>query len=234
MNTLRLLLFLAATGIAYAHEKYYVIPASPLTLEEIEQEKERMRNDPDFSDFDLESDLLSFEGAFTFRDEDIRAAMPGLEEQDKKISLCSNSIMGGASRLVYLGEEFEPSRYWLKESSCGLAENEMHCGPYQLSPVYKYKGQYLNVGGRREFDEAIKVISFVESRGISGMPEWNARVFPPETINDVEKTANGYLISFGEVFCGGCVAKILVFPKFDSKGNIKKLKYIDSIKSICI
>ena len=84
------------------------------------------------------------------------------------------------------------------------------------------------------YEKAIEVISAFENFGIEGLPEWHRKVFGVGSVNSVEQTMNGYLIGVGELFCGGCVAKILVTASRDSESKIQKLTYIDAIGSICI
>jgi hypothetical protein len=84
------------------------IPASPLTQEEIEKEKERFRNDPELAEFDVDEISGDGKGMFTCREEDIRSAFPSLTKDDERISLCGNSEMSNATLLVFSSPSEEP------------------------------------------------------------------------------------------------------------------------------
>lgn len=215
------------------HQNSSFIPASPLTQAEIEVEKERFRNDPDWVDLDVEEVIGNGNGMFTYRESDIRSALKEIEDSDERLSLCSNSIMSGATSIVFITETDEPNQVKLKTASCGPVENGLACEPVELDWKYKYKDIYFNAG-MLSYEKAVKVISVFEEQGIENLPDWHRKVFAVSSVNSVEATMNGYLIGVGELFCGGCVAKILVKPTLDSNSKIKKLTYVDAIGSICI
>ncbi|MFW0778382.1 MAG: hypothetical protein ACN2B6_11775 [Rickettsiales bacterium] len=219
-------------GCATQKESIF-IPASPLTKKEIEAEKERFRNDPEWADFDVEEIIGDGAGMFTYKEEDIRSALDGINDSDKRLSLCSNSIMSGATSIVYVAETNEPHQVEIKTASCGPVGGGLSCQPIEHDWKYEYKGIYFSAG-MLGFEKSIEVISAFEKYGIEGLPDWHRKVFGVKSVNSVEQTMNGYLIGVGELFCGGCVAKILVTATRDAESKIKKLTYVDAIGSICI
>ncbi|MCL1107854.1 hypothetical protein [Shewanella algicola] len=216
-----------------SHSESIFIPASPLTQEEIDAEKERFRNDPEWADIDVEEMIGDGKGMYTYREKDIRSALKGIEDSDERLSLCSNSIMSGATSIVFLGKTNEPNRVNLKTASCGPVKGGLACQPMKSNWKHQYKDIYFNAGMLR-YEKALKVILAFEERGIENLPDWHRKMFGVNSVNSVEETMNGYLIGVGELFCGGCVAKILVKPTLDENSEITKLTYVDAIGSICI
>lgn len=208
------------------------IPASPLTQEEIEKEKERFRNDPEWAEFDVEEIIGDGKGMVTYREEDIRSAFPYLESDDKQLSLCSNSIMGNAT-LVVFSSPAEPNRKWVKTSSCSLTERGLVCQPLELDIKYEYQGILFDTGLGLEYQEATKIIEFLKSHSIEGLPRFEQR-FSYKQINKVENTRNGYLIGFGELFCSGCVSQVVVKPVYVNGKELEKLIFVDAIGGLCI
>ncbi|WP_444906023.1 hypothetical protein ACJJIR_15485 [Microbulbifer sp. SSSA008] len=229
-----LLIFLALNIFGCAAQKETIfIPASPLTRKEVEEEKERLKNDPEWADFDVEEIIGDGRGMFTYREEDIRAALTGINKSDKRLSLCSNSIMSGATSIVFVAETDEPHQVKIKSASCSPVGGGLSCRPVETDWEYQYKGIYFSAG-ILGYEKAIDVISAFERLGIEGLPDWHRKVFGVGSVNSVEKTMNGYLIGVGELFCGGCVSEILVTTSHDSESKIQKLTYVDAIDSICI
>jgi hypothetical protein len=208
------------------------IPASLLTQDEIATEKERLRNDPEWARFDVEEIIGDGKGMFTYREEDIRSAFPSLEKADKQLSLCSNSVMSNATLLVFTSPA-ELNRKWVKTSSCSPAEKGMVCQPLELDIKYEYQGILFDAGFDLKYEEAVKVIEFFKSHGIEGLPHFEQR-FNYKQINKVESTRNGFLIGFGELFCGGCVSQVVVRPVYGNSKELEKLIFVDAIGGLCI
>lgn len=216
-----------------SHTKSTFIPSSPLTHDEVEAEKDLIRNDPEWSDIDVDEYLGDGKGMFTYRDSDIRSALTGIENSDIRLSLCSNSMMSGATSVVFSSKTDEPNRIKLKSASCSPVEGGLECGKVDYDLKYQYKNIYFN-SGMLDYDKAVEIIKLFEFSGIEDLPRWHSKMFSVDSVTSVERTLNGYLIGVGNVYCGGCVAKLLVKPVLDDQSNIKKLSFVDSIGGICI
>ena len=206
------------------------IPASPLTQEEIATEKERFKKALGWAEFDVEEIIGDGKGMFKYREEDIRSAFPSLERDDKQLSLCSNSVMSNATLLVFTSPA-EPNRKWVKTSSCSPTEKGLVCQPLELDIKYEYQGILFDTG--LEYEEAVKIIEFFESHSIEGLPRFEQR-FSYKQINKVERTRNGFLIGFGELFCSGCISEVVVRPVYGNSKELEKLVFVDAIGGLCI
>lgn len=210
------------------------IPASPLTQEEIDEHRKQFESDPEWADYTFEDVFGNGQGMFRYREEDIRAALPEIDSEDKQLSLCSNSIMSGATAIVFSSKLDNPNRILLKTASCGPVEGGLACDSVSEERKYIYKDIFFNLGSGFKYEEAVEVLAVFESKGIDNLPEWHRKVFGFKSVNAISKTMEGYLIGAGEVFCGGCVTKIIVKPELSPESKIIKLNYVDAINSICI
>lgn len=218
-------------GCATQKESVF-IPASPLTQKEIEEEKERFRNDPELAEYDVEEIIGDGKGMFTYREKDIRSAFPSLTEDDEQLSLCSNSVMSNATLLVF-SSPAEKNRKWLKTSSCSPTEKGLVCQPLGLDIKYEYQEVLFDTGLGLEYEKAVEIIKFFKGHGIEGLPRFEQR-FSYKQINKVENTRNGYLIGFGELFCSGCVSQVVVKPIYGNGEKLEKLQFVDAIGGLCI
>ena len=218
-------------GCATQKESVF-IPSSPLTQKEIEEEKERFRNDPELAEYNVEEVIGDGKGMFTYREKDIRSAFPSLTEDDEQLSLCSNSVMSNATLLVF-SSPAEKNRKWLKTSSCSPAEKGLVCKPMGLDIKYEYQEVLFNTGLDLEYEKAVEIIEFFKGHGIEGLPRFEQR-FSYTQINKVENTRNGFLIGFGELFCSGCVSQVVVKPIYGNGEKLEKLQFVDAIGGLCI
>lgn len=234
MRIIQLILLISVLFGCATQKESVFIPASPLTKEEIEKEKERFRNDPEWAEFDAEEIIGDAKGMFTYREKDIRSAFPTLKKEDKQLSLCSNSVMSNATLLVFSSPvEAEENRKWLKTSSCSPTEKGLACQPMELDIKYEYQDVLFDTGLGLEYEKAVEIIEFFKEHGIENLPRFEQR-FSYKQINKVENTRNGFLIGFGELFCSGCVSKVVVKPVYGNNEKLEKLIFIDAIGGLCI
>ena len=209
------------------------IPSSQLTKAEIEETKALFEKDPEWSEYTFEEVYGDGSQIFTYRDSDIRSAFPKLTDEDKQLSLCSNSVMSGATLLVFSSPAESPNRKWLKTSSCSPTDKGLVCQPLELDIKYEYQGILFDTGLGLEFEGAIKIIEFFKSHSIEGLPRFE-QGFSYKQINKIESTRNGFLIGFGELFCSGCVSQVVVKPEYGNNKELEKLIFVDAIGGFCI
>ena len=233
MRFVQVILLISALLGCASQTKTIFIPASPLTQEEIEKEKERFSNDPLWDGFDVEEVIGDGKGMMTYRESDIRSAFPSLTENDEQLSLCSNSMMSNATLLVFSSPAESANRKWIKTASCSPAENGLFCRPLELDIKYDYEGVLFDTGLGVEYEEATIIIDLFKRSGIEGLPQFQQR-FTHEMINKVQKTTHGFLIGFGEIYCSGCVSDVIIKPVYSEQQTIEKLVFVDAIGSLCI
>ena len=75
---------------------------------------------------------------YKYTDEDFRKAFPQLLPGDKQASLCSNSLMSGATRLVYLSPPSE-NTVGVKSSTCNPVQGGLSCSPLSEHQSYFFE-----------------------------------------------------------------------------------------------
>lgn len=228
MNRTLYLTIISVLLLACAAKVPYFIPQSSLTQKEIEDSKKRLVVEFEWTKEEVESLIGDGTNMRKFRDEDIRSAFPELEATDTKFSLCSNSIMGGAARVVFLSLPKE-NTVIVKSSECRRVEEGLQCEPLESRERYYYKKPQnaFSIEAGVSYAEAINILSLYEKNGIKDLPK-GYQGFKPSNVNTIRKTAEGFHLSIGEVFCGGCSAQIQV--KIDND----QLVLIGTPKGMCI
>src|SRR5690606_35462434 len=101
---------------------------------------------------------------------DILAAFPELQGS-RKLSVCSNSIAGGATRLVFIADSTE-RQVTAKVSRCSPVENGLMCEAIKASTYYFYETpeNFFSLESMT-FDEALVLITTYKERGVENLPE---------------------------------------------------------------
>jgi hypothetical protein len=213
-------------------DKSVFIPHSPLTEAERIEKRKQFETMPISADYTFEEVFGDDANLITYRDSDIRSALVGLQATDEMFSLCSNSIMSGATRLVFISPP-NNNTVTVKFSACRPVAEGLNCLPVEPVEKYFYKKpeHFFSLGVGLSYSEAERVLSAFESRGIKDLPEWY-RAFTFSSVNRMEKSPDGYLLLLGEVYCGGCTADLVV--QFDPLSKEDELVLVKDPKGMCI
>jgi hypothetical protein len=101
------------------------IPLSPVTKEAVAELRERMKAEQ-FTECEIDEAVAS--GAFLHREGAVRGAFASVRPSDRRLSVCSNSIMGGATRIVFISEP-SASEVTVKTASCDAEAGGLWCSP---------------------------------------------------------------------------------------------------------
>ena len=181
------------------------IPQSPLNPTEVASRKEGLQRNTALSDVEIDNMLKDEAKYHTYRESDIVAAFPELRG-DKKLSECSNSIMGGATELVFLSDAGE-NEVTIKTVRCTRVDNGLSCGAVRVakhyfleSPEHFFSLENLTLRKARTILEAWK------ANRIAGLPDWfGASRLDVKSI--VALPDGHYRMDVGDVYCAGCVAR---------------------------
>lgn len=82
-------------------------------------------------------------------------------------------------------------------------------------------------------DEARRILDVFDAHGISGLPDWY-RAYSVNDVTALGRTQEGLVLHLGDIYCGGCTAKLILKPEIASSGEISRLIYVDALDSVCI
>ena len=209
------------------------VPQSPLNPSEAADLKERLKRSTTMTDAMIE-DLLKDETKYhTYRESDIVAAFPELRG-DKKLSACSNSMMAGATEIVFISDARE-NEITVKSVHCTRAEKGLSCGEisreknYFLdSPEHFFSLENLTLRDARTILEAYK------ANRIEGLPDWFGGSRPEvRSIRSINALPDGsFRMRFGEYYCGGCISVFNV--RLETNESEPRLVYAGDADGGCI
>lgn len=168
---------------------------------------------------------------YTYREADIFAAFPELRG-DKKLSECSNSIMSGATELVFISDtDTGKNEVTIKTVRCTPVDKGLSCGAVRRardffleSPEHFFALENLTFGQARPIVEAYK------AGRIAGLPDWlgASRL----KVASITALPDGrYRMRFGDVYCSGCSAAFNV--RLETDGTEFRLVYVGDPESVC-
>jgi hypothetical protein len=205
------------------------IPRSPLNATEVANQKERLQRDTALSDAEIDNLLKDEANYHTYRESDIVAAFPELRG-DKKLSECSNSIMGGATELVFLSDARD-NEVTIKTVRCTRVDNGLSCaavrrvrGYFIGSPEHFFSLENLTLREARTILEAYK------ANRIAGLSDWfgGSRL----DVKSIEALPDGrYRMQLGDVYCAGCVAGLDV--RVETNGSESRLVVVGDPEARC-
>ena len=230
---LYIFIVLFLSGCVGPNSEVKFIPQSRLTQSEVELERQKFDRNPDWEGFTFEEIFGDGAGIYKYRETDIRQAFDRLDENDEMLSLCGNSVMGKNTLIAFTSVAESTNKKWLKTSSCSPVEGGLKCQPIKLDMKYFYNGVLFDMGVGGNFDKAVQIIDTFKKFCITDLPDFEKR-FEYKMINRIEKTNNGYLIRFGEVYCSGCVSSVIVKPVYKHSDSIESLEYLDAFGNFCI
>jgi len=162
------------------------------------------------------------------RESDIVAAFPELRG-DKKLSVCSNAMMSGATEIVYLSGA-KNNEVTVKSVHCTRASTGLNCGAVRRevnyfldSPENFFSLENLPLSTARSIIEAYK------ANRIDTVPDWF--VARPE-VRSIKALPDGrYRLRFGEYYCAGCTTVFNV--RLETKENEPRLVYAGDADGGC-
>jgi len=177
------------------------IPQSPLSPAEVAELKEKLKRTTALTDAMIEDMVKDEANYHTYRETDIVAAFPELRG-DKKLSACSNSMMLGATEIVYISDVRE-NEVVVKSVHCDRVDKGLSCGVVKRekyyfldSPEHFFSLENLTLHTARSIVEAYK------ANRIDIVPDWF--VARPE-VRSIKALPDGrYRLGFGEFYCSGC------------------------------
>jgi hypothetical protein len=141
------------------------------------------------------------------RESDIVAAYPELRG-DKKLSACSNSMMMGATELVFLAHAKE-NEVTVKSVHCSRVEKGLSCGAVSRAKYYFLDSpEHFFTLENLTFDKARTILEAYKANRIKGLKDWFGAPRPEvSSIKAINALPDGrYRMHFGEYYCGGCTA----------------------------
>lgn len=220
-----IVLFSASAFAAPTSGKF--IPWSPLTEEEIASQKARFprgMNSPT-----MDTVLRNPQMTHRYRERDIVAAYPELRGS-KKLSSCSNSIMQGAARMVFVSR-IEDHEVTLKTLSCSGADRGVRCGSVETTKAYFLKSprEPIELDGVSQ-ESAQLIAETYEAKRVDQLPDWFEGHFP--TLTAIKSlTDNRFTLFFGDFYCAGCSFKY--DARLDTAGDQSRLVVIGNADGSC-
>jgi hypothetical protein len=224
-----LLIALVLTAEALGAERQKFIPWSPLNEDEAASLKAKLERGG-MLHVELDQLLKDVEQHHTYREADIFKAYPELRGFEK-LSECSNSMMSGATALVFLSSR-RKNEVTLETVSCSRATKGVNCGAVKLETRYFLDGtdRYFLLDGVT-FAKATELLALLNAGLITGLPNWMPTV--PTNISLIKETPDDvYQLIFGDFLCAGCVSKINV--KLEGNDGQKRLVVVDQPETMCI
>jgi hypothetical protein len=224
------ILSLLSLSVLAQSEPRTFVPRSPLNPAELAQLKERLKRGTPLTDADVESMVKDENHYHAYRESDIVAAFPELRG-DKKLSACSNSMMSGATEIVFMADARQ-NEVTIKTIQCTRVDKGLSCGAVRRdkyyfleSPEHFFSLKNLTLGKARIIVEAY------EARRITDLPDWFEAARPK--VRSIEALSDGrYRMHFGEYFCSGCRSAFNV--RLETSGTEPRLVYVGDADAACI
>jgi hypothetical protein len=203
------------------------VPQSPLTPKEAADQKAMLKKNTRIPDADID-ELLKKD--HSYRESDIVAAFPELRG-GKKLTSCSNSMMSGATQIVFMSDVGK-NEVTIKTIECTPVKNGLSCGAvrseknyFLFSAEHHFALENLTLITARNIIEA-----YAYSR-IEGLPDW---LVPMRLgVRVIKAQPHGlYSMYFGDYFCAGCGAHFDV--RLDTGGNRARLIFVGNADLDCI
>ena len=205
------------------------IPSSPLSAAEVAALKEKMKREGVLTDAQIEEWAKNGPARRTYRESDIFAAFPELRG-DKKLSECSNSIMGGATELVF-ASDIQQNEVTIKTAHCSPVAKGLSCEPVRSernyfieSPAHFFSLENLT------FAQARPIVEAYTAGRITELPDWFGTSRPDVT--SITALPDGrYRMRFGNVYCTGCSTAFSV--RIATSGTEVQLLYVGDPEGVC-
>jgi hypothetical protein len=205
------------------------IPSSPLTPAEVAKLKEKMKRDGVLSDAAIEDWIKDGRRLFTYRESDIFTAFPELRG-DKKLSECSNSIMSGATELVFMSDTGK-NEVTIKAVHCRPVDKGLSCEAVRRSTNYFLESpEHFFSLENLTFAQARPIVEAYTVGLITGLPDWFATA--RQSVTSITALPDGsYRMRFGDVYCSGCASAYNV--RLEASGTEARLVYVGDPEAVC-
>jgi hypothetical protein len=205
------------------------IPSSPLTPAEVAKLKEKMKRDAVLSDAAIEEWVKDGRKLHTYRESDIFAAFPELRGA-RKLSECSNSIMSGATELVFISDTGK-NEVTIKSVHCRPVDKGLSCDAVRHSTNYFLESpEHFFSLENLTFAEARPIVEAYKAGPVAGLPDWFATARP--NVSSISALPDGsYRMRFGDVYCTGCSAAYNV--RLELSGTEARLVYVGDPEAVC-
>lgn len=221
---------LVVAGVAVGDPAGRFIPQSPLDESERAAERARLKKMPAFPDRLIDEMLADEERYHTYREADIFAAYPELRGE-KKLWLCSNNIIGGATEIAFLAARGKNNDVTLDTLGCSRVKNGLSCGEPKRASFYHLDAseQYFSLEGL-SFETARAILETYRAKLVTGLPEWmNTRNMKISSIKSL--SGNRYEMMFGDTLCSGCASKFDV--RLETKNGANELVFDGDPRAVC-
>lgn len=212
------------------------IPHTPSTEQELDDPGAGSINEHGGSESAAEEVLSGADTErYRFTEDDFRRAFPSLSPDDEQVSICGNSMMSGATRLVYLSPAAE-NTVTVKVSGCRPVEGGLSCSPLSESVNYFFESPEHNftLDDGVSFAEAQELLTAFRDHGIAALPDWYMRQrFGYLDVANIGKAGDVYALRLGEFFCRGCTATFKVRIE-GPNGDQRRLILVEEPEGMCI
>jgi hypothetical protein len=205
------------------------IPSSPLTPAEVAKLKEKLKRDAVLTDAQIEEWIKNGPEPRTYRESDIFAAFPELRGA-RKLSECSNSIMSGATELVFISDTGK-NEVTIKTVQCKPVRKGLSCEAVRSSTHYFLESpEHFFSLENLTFAQARPIVEAYQAGRITGLPGWLGPARP--NVGSIKALPGGsYRMRFGNVYCTGCFAAYNV--RLEGSGAEARLVYVGDPESMC-
>lgn len=222
-------------AIAQDAERVF-IPHAALTEQELAEYKDELIHDHGWNEATAEEFVSTADTEiYRFTDNDFRKAFLRILPDDKQASMCSNFVMSGATRLVYLSPA-SGNKVTVKTSTCAPVEGGLSCSPLLETERYYFESPMRNFALNDDvsFDEASDLLLMYRDHGISGLPDWYERQrFGYLDVSSISRTGDIYVLRLGEFFCRHCTATFKVRVE-RTNGKKPRLILVEDPEGVCI
>ena len=169
-------------------------------------------------------------GLRTYRESDIFAALPELRG-GKKLSECSNSIMSGATELVFLSD-IGNNEVTINSVRCTPVDKGLSCGAVRRMRNYFLESPERSFSLENlTFARARPIVEAYRAGGVAGeMPEWFG-ASRPDVVSITALPDGSYRMRFGNVYCTGCSSAFNV--RLETSGTEVRLLYVGDPEGVC-
>jgi hypothetical protein len=160
---------------------------------------------------------------------DIVAAFPELQG-DRKLSACSNRMMSGATKLVFISDTRD-HQVTVKTVHCTRVDKGLSCGAVHREQHYFLESpEHSFLLENLTFDQARPILEAYQADRITGLPdEFGA---PRPRVRSIKALPDGrYRIHFGDHYCTGCAFVFNV--RLETNGSEPRLIYVGDLDGGC-
>lgn len=233
IGTLILICILCSVPAIARDSARVFIPHTPVTKQELEKYKAELVREYGLSESAAEEFIRNISGEqYKFTDDDFRKAFPQISARDKQASLCSNSIMGGVTRLVYLSPASE-NTVTVKSSMCNPVQGGLSCEPLSEHEYYFFESpdHRFTLDDGVSYEEASELLVVFRDRGLRGLPDSFNQAFGYKDVTRIGKAGAVYDLHLGEFFCRGCTA---TFKVIIEGGDQPTLRLVGEPEVMCV